>query len=205
LFGAALSAAIVRWPRGGRRWARRAPARSRGILPFVRIANEQCRWRNVSSTPHWPRVRSGGTARAALGDTLHPDRHHVQWRHGLRLRVVGFASPAAYQEETCPGPSLGKIGRCSVWTPRQHRASVNSMTSGNGAGGNRRYPTTLRRAGAATGRVGGGVMHAIRNARITLLATALNNLGVGAIIAPIVAPMVDGTVGIWPISHHGSY
>jgi len=38
-------------------------------------------------------------------------------------------------------------------------------------------------------------MHTIRNARITLLATALNNLGVGAIIAGIVAPMVNGTVG----------
>jgi hypothetical protein len=33
------------------------------------------------------------------------------------------------------------------------------------------------------------------NARITLLATALNNLGVAAIVAGIVAPMVNGTVG----------
>jgi len=38
-------------------------------------------------------------------------------------------------------------------------------------------------------------VHTIHNARITLLATALNNLGVGAIIAGIVAPMVNGTVG----------
>jgi hypothetical protein len=37
-------------------------------------------------------------------------------------------------------------------------------------------------------------MHTVHNARITLLATALNNLGVGAIIAGIVAPMVNGAV-----------
>ena len=33
------------------------------------------------------------------------------------------------------------------------------------------------------------------NERVKLFATALNNLGVGAIIAGIVAPMVNGTVG----------
>jgi hypothetical protein len=38
-------------------------------------------------------------------------------------------------------------------------------------------------------------MHTIHNARIQLLATALNNLGVGAMIAGIVAPMVHGAVG----------
>jgi hypothetical protein len=38
-------------------------------------------------------------------------------------------------------------------------------------------------------------MHAIHNARIQLLATALNNLGVGATIAGVVAPMANGTVG----------
>ena len=37
----------------------------------------------------------------------------------------------------------------------------------------------------------------IHNERIKLLATALNNLGIGAIIAGIVAPMVQGTVGGW--------
>lgn len=35
----------------------------------------------------------------------------------------------------------------------------------------------------------------VHNARITLLATALNNLGVGAILAGIVAPLVNGTLG----------
>ncbi len=38
-------------------------------------------------------------------------------------------------------------------------------------------------------------MHTIHNARIQLLATALNSLGVGAILAGIVAPVVNGTVG----------
>jgi hypothetical protein len=37
-------------------------------------------------------------------------------------------------------------------------------------------------------------MHTIHNARIQLLATALNNLGVGAIIAGTVAPTVNGAV-----------
>ena len=35
----------------------------------------------------------------------------------------------------------------------------------------------------------------IHNARVQLLATALNNLGVGAIIAGIVAPTVNGALG----------
>ncbi len=34
----------------------------------------------------------------------------------------------------------------------------------------------------------------MRNERIKLLATALNNLGVGAILTGIVAPVVNGTV-----------
>jgi hypothetical protein len=38
-------------------------------------------------------------------------------------------------------------------------------------------------------------VHTVHNARITLLATALNNLGVGAIIAGIVAPTVNGATG----------
>ena len=37
----------------------------------------------------------------------------------------------------------------------------------------------------------------IYNARIQLFAIALNNLGVGAIIAGIVAPLVEGRVGDW--------
>ena len=37
-------------------------------------------------------------------------------------------------------------------------------------------------------------MHAIHNARIQLLATALNNLGIGSIIAGIVVPMVKGEI-----------
>ncbi len=37
-------------------------------------------------------------------------------------------------------------------------------------------------------------MHAIHNARVQLFATALNNLGVGAIIAGIVAPMVRSEI-----------
>jgi hypothetical protein len=37
-------------------------------------------------------------------------------------------------------------------------------------------------------------MHTIHNARVTLFATALHNLGVGAIIAGIVAPMVRGEI-----------
>ena len=38
----------------------------------------------------------------------------------------------------------------------------------------------------------------IHNARVQLFTTALNNLGVGAIIARIVAPLVDGRVGALP-------
>ena len=37
-------------------------------------------------------------------------------------------------------------------------------------------------------------MYTVHNARITLFATALNNLGVGALIAGAVVPMVNGTV-----------
>jgi hypothetical protein len=47
------------------------------------------------------------------------------------------------------------------------------------------------------------IMHAIHNARIQLLATALNNLGVGAAIAGIVAPLVNGTVG--DLAHIGAW
>ena len=42
-------------------------------------------------------------------------------------------------------------------------------------------------------------MHTIHNARIQLLATALNNLGVGAILAGIIAPIINDTVADW---HH---
>lgn len=38
-------------------------------------------------------------------------------------------------------------------------------------------------------------MHAIHNARINLLATALNNLGIGAILAGVIVPAINGTVG----------
>jgi methylmalonyl-CoA mutase cobalamin-binding subunit len=38
-------------------------------------------------------------------------------------------------------------------------------------------------------------MHAIHNARIQLLATAFNNHGVGAILAGVVVPTMNGTVG----------
>ncbi len=38
-------------------------------------------------------------------------------------------------------------------------------------------------------------MHTIHNARVQLLATALNNLGVGAILAGVAAPLVNGTLG----------
>jgi hypothetical protein len=38
-------------------------------------------------------------------------------------------------------------------------------------------------------------MNAIHNARVALLATALNNLGVGSILAGIIAPTVNGTIG----------
>jgi methylmalonyl-CoA mutase cobalamin-binding subunit len=37
-------------------------------------------------------------------------------------------------------------------------------------------------------------MHTIYNARITLLATALNNMGVAAIVAGILAPLVKGEI-----------
>jgi hypothetical protein len=37
-------------------------------------------------------------------------------------------------------------------------------------------------------------MNFIHNERIKLLATALNNLGIGAILAGIVAPLVNGTL-----------
>ena len=46
-------------------------------------------------------------------------------------------------------------------------------------------------------------MHTIHNARVQLLAAALNNLGVGAVIAGIVAPRVDGRVG--DASHIGAW
>jgi hypothetical protein len=42
-----------------------------------------------------------------------------------------------------------------------------------------------------------GQMHAIHNARIQLFATALNNLGVGTILAGMIVPSVNGTVGDW--------
>ncbi len=35
---------------------------------------------------------------------------------------------------------------------------------------------------------------AIHNARVTLLATAANNIGIGAILAGIVAPMIRGDI-----------
>jgi len=38
-------------------------------------------------------------------------------------------------------------------------------------------------------------MNQIHNERIKLLATALNNLGVGAVLAGIVAPLVSGVAG----------
>lgn len=38
-------------------------------------------------------------------------------------------------------------------------------------------------------------MQTIHNARTTLFATALNNLGVGAMLAGIIAPLVNGAVG----------
>jgi hypothetical protein len=38
-------------------------------------------------------------------------------------------------------------------------------------------------------------IHAIHNARIQLLATPLNNLGVGAILAGVIVPSINGTVG----------
>jgi hypothetical protein len=43
--------------------------------------------------------------------------------------------------------------------------------------------------------VAAALMSLIHNERVKLLATALNNLGVGAIVAGIVAPTVNGTVG----------
>jgi hypothetical protein len=38
-------------------------------------------------------------------------------------------------------------------------------------------------------------LHAIHNARAQLLATALNNLGVGAVLAGVIAPTINGSVG----------
>jgi hypothetical protein len=38
-------------------------------------------------------------------------------------------------------------------------------------------------------------MNTIHNARITLLATAFNNLGIGTILAGIIAPLVSGRPG----------
>jgi hypothetical protein len=53
-----------------------------------------------------------------------------------------------------------------------------------------------QRQGAAQGGVAGGAMSGttIHNERVKLLATALNNLGVGAIIAGFVTPMVRGEI-----------
>lgn len=36
-------------------------------------------------------------------------------------------------------------------------------------------------------------MHAIHNARVQLLATALNNLGVGAILAGVIVPTINAS------------
>lgn len=41
----------------------------------------------------------------------------------------------------------------------------------------------------------GSGMHTVYNARIQSLATAVNNLGVGAVMAGFVAPLVNGSVG----------
>jgi hypothetical protein len=38
-------------------------------------------------------------------------------------------------------------------------------------------------------------VHATHNARVQLLSTALNNLGVGAILAGIIAPSINGRIG----------
>jgi hypothetical protein len=38
-------------------------------------------------------------------------------------------------------------------------------------------------------------LHAIRKARIQLLATALNKLGVDAVLAGVIAPTINGTFG----------
>jgi hypothetical protein len=38
-------------------------------------------------------------------------------------------------------------------------------------------------------------MYTVYNARVQLIATAVNNVGVGSILAGIVAPAVNGTVG----------
>jgi hypothetical protein len=46
-------------------------------------------------------------------------------------------------------------------------------------------------------------MHTVHNARIQLLATAVNNLGVGAAMAGIVAPLVSGSVG--DLAHLGAW
>jgi hypothetical protein len=42
-------------------------------------------------------------------------------------------------------------------------------------------------------------LNTVHNARIQLIATAINNVGVGSILAGIVAPVVNGTIGDW---HH---
>lgn len=47
------------------------------------------------------------------------------------------------------------------------------------------------------------IMHTIHNARIQLLATGLNNLGVGCVLAGIVAPLVNGAVG--DLAHIGAW
>ena len=41
-----------------------------------------------------------------------------------------------------------------------------------------------------------GLMHAIHNARVQLLATASNNLGVAGIVAGLVAPFANGSLGV---------
>lgn len=38
-------------------------------------------------------------------------------------------------------------------------------------------------------------MHAVHNARIQLAATALNNLGVAGVVAGLVAPAANGSLG----------
>ena len=70
------------------------------------------------------------------------------------------------------------------------RADELSPGSGNGAGTTRRESPDLRICGST---VSSGRMNTVHNARVQLLATALNNLGVGAILAGVVVPTVNAT------------
>ena len=121
--------------------------------------------------------------------------HRVHPAEGGVGRAAGGADAAGH-EQADPRAGAQRDGA-------RHRQSqcVRGAVRGGGVGAS---PTTQPWNGVQVGietiRQGFGIgigsgMHTIYNARIQLLATAVNNLGVGAVMAGFVAPLVNGSVG----------